>query len=47
MLTSARTIEVVAQALKDHKVDTLILDPVRLSASTTYHLSRFKINIAS
>lgn len=33
MLTSARTIEVVAQALKDHKVDTLILDPVMVATT--------------
>lgn len=34
MLASARTIEMVAQALKDYKVEALVLDPVGVLIST-------------
>ncbi|KAI5864591.1 Phosphomethylpyrimidine kinase-domain-containing protein [Durotheca rogersii] len=33
MLASTRTIEVVAQALKDYKVETLVLDPVMVATT--------------
>ncbi|KAI8966764.1 Phosphomethylpyrimidine kinase-domain-containing protein [Daldinia sp. FL1419] len=33
MLASARTIETVAQALKDYKVETLVLDPVMVATT--------------
>lgn len=36
MLASAQTVEVVAQALKDYKVETLVLDPVSILALTYF-----------
>ncbi|KAI0180253.1 Phosphomethylpyrimidine kinase-domain-containing protein [Hypoxylon sp. FL1284] len=33
MLASVQTIEVVAQALKDHKVETVVLDPVMIATT--------------
>ncbi|KAI0381024.1 Phosphomethylpyrimidine kinase-domain-containing protein [Hypomontagnella monticulosa] len=33
MLASARTIEIVSQALKDYKVETLVLDPVMVATT--------------
>ncbi|KAI2626484.1 Phosphomethylpyrimidine kinase-domain-containing protein [Hypoxylon sp. NC1633] len=44
MLASARTIEMVAQALKDHKVDTLVLDPVMVATTGAQLLPSNAVN---
>ncbi|KAI1375948.1 Phosphomethylpyrimidine kinase-domain-containing protein [Hypoxylon crocopeplum] len=44
MLASARTIEIVAQALKDYKVETLILDPVMVATTGAQLLPSQAVN---
>ncbi|KAI0840649.1 Phosphomethylpyrimidine kinase-domain-containing protein [Hypoxylon sp. FL0890] len=44
MLASARTIEIIAQALKDYKVETLVLDPVMVATTGAQLLPSKAVN---
>ncbi|OTB07131.1 hypothetical protein M426DRAFT_318161 [Hypoxylon sp. CI-4A] len=44
MLASARTIEIVAEALKDYKVETLVLDPVMVATTGAQLLPSKAVN---